>query len=155
MQVLTSDYASQILSLTSRAVSSIDIVSYVVKFVMEKKADRVFVFFEALRAFRSRGGSVRVILDFPRVHKSNYHCNMFSTRRFLEAGFEVAYLHSGQTQHSKLIIFDGLHAVVGSHNLTAQSVINRFDISLLIDDRSLLLFFKKYFNNLWERSVLV
>lgn len=153
LQVLTSDYANQVLKLIRASVSSIDILSYVVNFNLYKKSDKVNLIYLELKKSVSSHKIVRVILDFPRLHKSNYHCNKFSTRRFKEAGIDVRFLSSGDTQHAKLIIFDGLTSVFGSHNLTSRSVVNRYDISLVVDDLTLVKFFSSYFNSLWETSI--
>lgn len=155
MQFFTSDYGFQILSLIRNAVSSVDVLCYVSKFVMDKRSDGAFLIFDSLRSFHSRGLPVRVILDYPRTHKANYHCNQFSKRRFVDSGFDVRYLHSGETQHAKLIIFDQKISVFGSHNLTPHSVRNRFDISLCLRDPPLILFLVHYFDNLWEKSIPV
>ena len=153
MQFFTADYGFQILSLVRSAAVSIDVLCYVSKFVMDKRSDGAFLIFDSLRSFHSRGLPVRLILDYPRKHKANYFCNQFSKRRFVEAGFDVRYLHSGETQHAKLVVFDSRIAVFGSHNLTPHSVHNRFDISLSIDDPSCVLFLCRYFDNLWDKSV--
>jgi phosphatidylserine/phosphatidylglycerophosphate/cardiolipin synthase-like enzyme len=153
VQFFTSDYGFQILSLIRNSTSSIDVLCYVSKFVMDKRSDGAFLIFDALRSFHSLALPVRFILDYPRVHKANYHCNQFSKRRFVESGFLVRYVHSGETQHAKLVIFDHKIAVFGSHNLTPHSVRNRFDISLCLDDPALVLFLVKYYDHLWSKSV--
>jgi len=153
LQVLTSDYYHHVLSLIRSSSKSIDLLCYVSNFNLYKKSDKANLIYIALKHFSLSGRPVRIILDLPRAHKSNYHCNMFSTRRFKESGFSVRYLHTGSTQHAKLILFDNKLAVTGSHNLTTRSVVNRYDISLLLDDSVLILFFVKYFESLWQDSI--
>ena len=153
LDILTSNYASKLLELTSQSRSSIDFLSYVVNFNLYKRSDRANLIYQALKDFSFLNGHVRCILDFPKLHKSNYNCNKFSTRRFKDAGFDVRFLGSGDTQHTKLFIFDGRFSVVGSHNFTSRSVVNRYDISLFSDDVHLVELFTSFFNNLWEISV--
>jgi len=153
LQVLTSDYFHHVLRLIRSSNSSIDVLCYVSNFNLYKKSDKANLIYLALRQFCSLHHPVRFILDLPRPHKSNYHCNMFSTRRFKESGFSVRYLHSGSTQHAKLILFDNKFAITGSHNLTTRSVTNRFDISILLDDPLLISFFSRYFKSLWQDSI--
>lgn len=155
IQVLTSDYSQHILRLISSSHLSIDVLSYVVNFNISKRSDRSNLIFSALTKFQLEKGLVRFLLDFPKLHKSNYHSNKFASRRFKESGFHVRFLHSGSTQHAKLFIFDGNIAVTGSHNLTPSSVINPYDISLLLDKPSLVKFFIIYFNNLWSKGVVL
>lgn len=153
IQVLTSDYAQQILRLISSSSDSIDVLSYVINFNIHKRSDKSNLIFSALRNFQASKGAVRFILDFPRKHKPNYHSNRFVSRRFKESNFSVRFLHSGSTQHSKLFIFDHFKVITGSHNLTPSSVINRYDISLLLDKPSIVKFFTSFFNNLWSSSI--
>ncbi len=153
LQLLTSDYANQVLKLIKTSSSSIDILSYVVNFNLYKKSDKANLIYLELKNFVRSYGSVHFILDQPKLHKPNYHCNKFSTRRFKEANFNVRSLNSGDTQHAKLFIFDKQFCVTGSHNLTSRSVTNRYDISLLFDDLSLVKYLCDYFNGLWENSI--
>lgn len=153
LKILTHDYAYMLLDMIRHASTSIDILSYVVKFNMYKKSDKALLIFLALKAFSGDPHNIRFILDYPKPYKPNYHCNRFSTRRFKEANFNVRYLHSGSTQHAKLIILDRNAAIFGSHNLTTKSVISSYDISLLLDDPDLLSYFTNYFDRLWENSI--
>jgi len=154
-KVLTSDFANNVLSSIHASSSSIDVLAYVVNFNLYKRSDRANLIYVALKDFVRAGNVVRFILDYPKLRKSNYHCNKFCARRFLEAGFSVRYLESGSTQHSKVIIFDCNSAMTGSHNLTTRSVINPFDISILSDLPYLVTFLSNYFNSLWEKSFSV
>jgi len=153
LQVLTSDYYHHVLRFIRASTSTIDILCYVSNFNLYKKSDKANLIYLALKNFCTPQTPVRFILDHPRLYKSNYHCNLFSTRRFKEAGFSVRYLHTGSTQHSKLILFDNKFAVTGSHNLTTRSVVNRYDISILIDAPCLVSFFTTYFDSLWQDSI--
>lgn len=153
LKVLTHDYAYTLLDLIRHTSTSIDILAYVVKFNMYKKSDKALLIFLALKSFPGNPHNIRIILDYPKLHKPNYHPNRFSTRRFKEANFNVRYLHSGDTQHAKLIILDQKTVIFGSHNFTTRSVINRYDISLLADEPHLLSNLTNYFNLLWQQSL--
>jgi len=153
LKPLTHDYAYTVLDMIRHASTSIDILAYVTKFNMYKKSDKALLIFLALKSFPGNPNDIRIILDYPKPYKSNYATNRFSTRRFKEANFNVRYLHSGSTQHAKLIILDQKSAIFGSHNLTTKSVISPYDISLLLDDPDLLSYFMTYFDRLWDNSV--
>ena len=152
LKVLTHDYAYTLLDLIRHTTTSIDILSYVVKFNMYKKSDKALLLFLALKNYPGQPHNVRIILGSPKRYKPNYGCNLFSTRRFKEANFNVRYLNSADTQHAKLIILDRKLAIFGSHNFTTKSVISSYDISLLLDDPNLLSFFNSYFLRLWQNS---
>lgn len=133
--------------------SSIDILAYIVNCNLYKKSDRANLIFLELKKFSGPQKPVRVILDFPRPHKPNYNPNKFFTRRFKESFFDVRYLHSGTTQHAKLLIFDGKCAVFGSHNLTSSSVVSPHDLSLFVDDPGLLSALISYYSSVWSSSI--
>lgn len=152
-QVLTSDYAHTLLSLLRHVHSSVDILAYVVNFNLYKKSDKANLIYLALKKLSSAHKPVRFILDQPKRHKPNYHCNKFSTRRFKEASFSIRYLHSGSTQHAKLIILDNQLVITGSHNLTTHSVGNKYDISLLVDTPSVVQYLCTYFDEVWSTSL--
>jgi len=153
LRILTSDYAYCILGLIRSSGSSIDILSYIVNCNLYKKSDKANLIYLELKKFWAPEKPVRVILDYPKVHKPNYHPNKFFTRRFKESGFDVRYLHSGTTQHAKLLIFDNKIAVAGSHNLTSRSVVSMYDLSFLIDDPVVVTSLICYYKSIWESSL--
>lgn len=150
---LTSNYSHHLLNLIRSSKSSIDILCYIFNCNLYKKSDNATLIYLELKKFLCPQKKVRIILDLPKLHKPNYHPNMFFTRRFNEAGFDVRYLHSCTTQHAKLLIFDNKIAVTGSHNLTSRSVVSENDISLLIDDPPLVKSLIDYFSGIWENSI--
>jgi len=153
LKLLTHDYAYTILDLIPHTSTSIDILAYVAKFNMYKKSDKALLIFLALKNYPGKPRDIRIILDYPRRHKPNYHANLFSARRFKEAGFNVRYLRSGSTQHAKLFTFDRTTAVLSTHNWTTKSVINPFDVSLLLNDPDLLYQLNHYYDRVWHLSV--
>lgn len=153
LQVLTSNYAYALLDQIRKTSKSIDILAYVVKFNMYKKSDKALLIFNALKSYHGDPQDIRIILDYPRPYKPNYHCNSFSVRRFKEAHFSIRYLHSDTTQHAKLFILDGRIIIFGSHNFTTKSVISEYDISLLLDVPNLVSYFSSYFARLWDKSI--
>jgi len=153
LHVLTSNYAYQVIDLIRSTKSSIDILCYVFNANLYKKSDKANLIFLELKKFVHSQGYVRFILDYPKLYKPNYHPTKFFTRRFKEAGFNVRYLRSGQTQHAKVLIFDSKFVVTGSHNITSRSVISRHDLSLLLDDHALLITICEYYESIWSDSI--
>ena len=153
LQVLTSDYAYHVIRQIRSCGSTIDILAYIVNCNLYKKSDKANLIFLELKKFVIHGRAVRVVFDYPRLHKPNYNPVKFFTRRFKESGFDVRYLNSCTTQHAKLLIFDDKFAVFGSHNLTSRSVMSRHDISMISDDPSLLSTLISYYNSVWSSSI--
>lgn len=153
IRILTSDYAYQVLNLIRSSKSSIDILCYIFNANLYKKSDKSNLIFLELKKFFAHHNNVRFLLDSPKIHKPNYHPIKFFTRRFKEAGFDIRYLDSGDTQHAKVFIFDNKIAIAGSHNLTTKSVISRHDISFLFDDHTLLSYLCNYFSSIWSEGI--
>lgn len=155
LKPITAQYAYQVLALIKTTSSCIDILSYVVKFNMYKKSDKALLIYLALKTLANEGKQIRIILDYPKSYKPNFNTNRFSVRRFLQAGFKVRYLYSGDTQHAKLFIFDQSKVILGSHNWSTKSVISRYDVSLLLDDPGVVSYLNFYYDNLWQHSLEV
>jgi len=153
LEVLTSDYARHVMGQIRACRSTIDILAYIVNCNLYKKSDKANLIFLELKESVIQGRTVRVVFDYPKLHKPNYNPVKFFTRRFKESGFAVRYLHSGTTQHAKLLIFDSKFVVFGSHNLTTRSVVSRHDISLISDDPDLLSTLVFYYNSIWSSSI--
>jgi len=155
LEILTGNYAYRILGLIHGASKSIRILSYVMNFNMYKRSDKASIIFFALAKFASDKGTVEIVLDYPRAHKPNYNCNKFSSRRLLERGIAIRFLKKGTSQHAKLFLFDSSIAVTGSHNLTRSSVINNYDISVLLDSQKEVATLDDLFTVLWSESIEV
>jgi len=153
LQVLTSDYARHVIGQIRSCGSTIDILAYLVNCNLYKKSDKANLIYLELKKSFTQGKDVRIVFDYPKLHKPNYNPVKFFTRRFKESGFDVRYLHSGQTQHAKLLIFDNKFAVFGSHNLTTRSVVSHHDISMISDDPGLLSTLVLYYNSIWSSSI--
>jgi len=153
LKILTSNYAYHVMGQIKAAKYNIDILAYLVNCNLYKKSDKANLIFIELKNFVTQGKKVRVVFDYPRLHKPNYNPVKFFTRRFKEAGFLVRYLNSATTQHAKLLIFDDKFVVFGSHNLTTRSVISPYDISLISEDPALLSTLISYYNKIWSGSI--
>lgn len=153
LRILTSDYARELMGQIRACRSTVDILCYIFNCNLYKKSDRANLIFIELKKFASHGKGVRVVFDYPKLHKPNYNANKFFTRRFKEAGFDIRYLHSATTQHAKLLIFDSKFVVFGSHNLTSKSVGSPHDISLISDRPELVSTLVAYYKSIWSSSI--
>lgn len=152
IEILTSNYAQVVLSQIHAASTSIDVLAYVIKFNPWRRSDRANLIIDALKRFNDATHSVRVIMDYPRKYKPNYHTNLFSSRRLKEAGIKTRFFSAGKAQHAKLFLFDGALAIAGSHNLTPSSVTNNLDISFLTNDWPVLQTLQQHFDKLWAEA---
>jgi len=152
-RILTSNYAYEVMGRIKGAREQIDILAYIYNCNLYKKSDRANLIFIELKRFKAKGKNIRIIFDYPKLHKSNYNAVKFFTRRFKEAAFEVRYLCSGTTQHAKLLLFDSELFIFGSHNLTTKSVVSPYDISLISDDPALLSTLVLYYSSAWSSSI--
>lgn len=153
MEIITSNYPMFLLSKIKSARSSISVFVYVCRWIPLSRSDGVFLIVEALSNWFSPSRSLRFLYDYPVKHKPNYHANRFSALALRDLGFSVRFLNSRSTQHSKVWIFDNDSIIIGSHNLVPSSVRNPNEVSLFIDNPSVVSFLSSKFNTLWASSV--
>ncbi len=104
----------------------------------------------------SRGASVRVILNVDQESAG------FAAERmnkpvgdWLQAnGVDVVYDQPDIALHSKVLVVDGRHVVIGSHNWTAGSFYNYDDTSLYLDSQSIANMYQKQISSFWDELKL-
>ena len=107
---------------------------------------------DALVAARTRGADVRVILDRD-AEGSAIGSTVVNEAAFayLEAaGVAVRWDSVERYTHTKLVVVDDAHVVLGSHNWTAGSFFGYDDSSLYLNTSALAQHYAQQFETLWE-----
>lgn len=108
--------------------------------------------FDALKDATDRGVDVNVILDRDAegdVFESRV-INEEAFEFFTEHGIDVTYDFEEELNHSKLVVVDGSHTVVGSHNWTAGSFFAYDDKSVYVESADFADDASGYFDELWR-----
>jgi phosphatidylserine/phosphatidylglycerophosphate/cardiolipin synthase-like enzyme len=64
-------------------------------------------------------------------------------------GLNAKQMHTGKTMHVKLALFDGMTAIVGSHNMTRNAMQENWELSLLVRFPNAQNRIAVLFENLW------
>ena len=76
------------------------------------------------------GIKVRVLLDCILPLRGRSANNTFVALWMKKRGVQVRYLPANRCQHAKVVLVDGAHAVVGSHNWTLNSLLRNEEASI-------------------------
>ncbi len=87
---------------------------------------------EALHRAAKRGVKVRCLLNMDQKNSTLGRINARAKKLLTEKGILTRTGPARRTYHAKLIIIDGVTALIGSHNLSESSLCRNFEISLMI-----------------------
>ncbi|NVM54979.1 MAG: DUF4332 domain-containing protein [Candidatus Helarchaeota archaeon] len=107
---------------------------------------------ERLIEAHKQGVEVKVILDKDAegdIYKSRI-INSAACKKFKKAGVKVVHDSELYLTHSKLVLIDDIHTIIGSHNWTAGSFYAYDDKSMYIESREFNRRVGNYFLHLWN-----
>lgn len=126
-------YFDTLVTLVRHARHRIDMAMFLFK-TGTAKDNRPAHLVRELAQARQRGVFVRVILDLSGHDEKINAANRETARALEKAGIPVLFDSPGRTNHSKLVVIDGRHCLVGSHNLTQAALRHNHELSLLLDN---------------------
>lgn len=133
------DYRVKFEALLAQAKTSIDLVE--LEFLTGQTPDQ---WAASLMTAAQRGVAVRIMLE------SEVEENAARVEQFSEAGLFARLDNAGKTLHSKLVIVDGRHVLMGSSNLSWSSVRYNHEANLYIDDVATANDFTEYVDDLFD-----
>lgn len=128
--LLTRDYGQYLRQRIIEAKRLIWISNYVTVLNQKRKSDMVFIIFNLLRCKAEAGLDVRLVIDSPRKHATNYHAVKRLIRRATEWKIDLWIVPEKRTCHAKLILIDDELSICGSHNLARSSLTNEYEASI-------------------------
>lgn len=145
------DYLDFLRQLIPQARKSIHLVMFFLKYEEEKRYPTDALVKSLIEA-RGNGLDVKVILDTDAegdVYRSRT-INEPVYRQLQKYQVPVRYDLSDRLTHSKLLVVDGTHVVVGSHNWTAGSFYLYDDTSIYLESEELARHYEERFSTLWQ-----
>ena len=108
---------------------------------------------EELAAAKQRNVDVRVILDKdgPEDVYNSRRINQDAYRFFVDRGIPVVFSSANKVIHSKIVLVDGRHLLIGSHNWTLGSMYNYDEKSVYVESKQLAQLIEKLFDELWRK----
>lgn len=144
------EYLYFIKKLIADAKEKIRIIMFFMRFEDEKRypTDPLF---DELKAAKERGVDIKIILDKDAEGQifGSRVINKEAYNFFKHNGIEVTYDFDQELTHTKLVLVDDRHLVIGSHNWTAGSFFVYDDKSVYIESSGLADETSKYFDRLW------
>lgn len=145
-------YMSFVYDLLSEAKESIRVIMFFARFEDEKRYPTDDIF-EALINAHQQGRDVRVILDKDTEGQTigSRNINKEAYEYLNTNGIPVTYDSEALYTHTKLVIVDQAHVLLGSHNWTAGSFFNYDDTSVYINSLELGQHYYREFEQRWVK----
>ncbi len=137
--LIGAQYSPAIVQLLDAAKLSVLVMMYDWQFYPRDPAHPVSLINLALIRAARRGLDVRVLTNFET-----------SVAKLREVGIAAKCLNSTKLLHAKLVLVDGEHFVLGSHNLSQNAMTLNREISTYCDDAAAAADLKSYFDTLWQ-----
>lgn len=128
-------------------------MTYVINANNNRVSDPVAHWLRILAKKYDQGVDVRVLTDYPKRNRPNYHCNSYYIRWLHDKGIPVRCLFSAVTMHGKMVVVDTAHLFIGSHNWSPSSLKNPSEVSLQVSDPAVVSDGIDTFLQLWKRGV--
>jgi phosphatidylserine/phosphatidylglycerophosphate/cardiolipin synthase-like enzyme len=136
--LIGSQYPEKVGPLIDKAVCSIDVLMFDWRWYKNDFSNPVQIFNQAfVRAVR-RGVKVRAIINY------NGIIDILKS-----VGIDAKPFNGSDLLHSKLLIIDKKHVVIGSHNFTMNAFESNIETSLFVSDIETAKNYQQFFNNLW------
>jgi len=137
--IFGSDYVSKIIPFLNAVRDELRVVIYDWRLTGQDDVSALSLFNQAIFDAVGRGVRVRAIVS----HES--------TKALLQKhGVEAKVLPTEKCLHTKLLILDRFHIVVGSHNFTESAFSSNYELSVYFVVKDFENPFISYFENLWS-----
>jgi len=135
--IIGKEFSKKVVPLINDSKRSIKVIVFDWRWYPNEPSNPVQLFNQAIIQARRRGVSVEVITNCEDIVK-----------RLNDQGCEAKKLRTEKLVHAKLMIIDGLQAVIGSHNYTQNAFTMNHELSIIIDDSIMINGFEDYFKSL-------
>ena len=109
--------------------------------------------FDELACAAKRGVQVKILLNWNAQRRRVPRTNLKAQRFLLKHGAEIRHLKRNRCVHSKLFLVDQGVMVLGSHNLSLNSVISNFETSIEVTNVNHINVAREHFFELFNDGV--
>lgn len=149
--IFDSEYLSFLTEMIKETTTSLRIIMFFMKYDDDKNYPTDELINEIINK-KQNNVDIKVILDKDsesQVYGSRF-INAEVYQKFTDNNIEVRYDKIDKLTHTKLVVSDGRHVVLGSHNWTAGSFYVYDDTSIYIDSVELAKFYESEFEKRWN-----
>jgi phosphatidylserine/phosphatidylglycerophosphate/cardiolipin synthase-like enzyme len=100
-----------------------------------------------------QGLPVHVLLHNEAIGRALHKINRRTAAHLRRAGAVVRFGNSGQPLHAKVWLFDGVKAVVSSHNVSVRAVRTNLEVGVVLDEPAEVERIMQWFEGLWGRGL--
>lgn len=137
--IFGSDYVKKVVPFINAVRDELRLVVYEWRFTINDDMSELALFNQAVADAVKRGVRVRAIVSSEAVKA-----------QLLKIGVEAKVIHTGKTLHTKLLILDRFHIVLGSHNFTLSAFSANHELSVYFVVKNFENPYITYFENLWS-----
>jgi len=162
-QIITQDdisihflsFKNALLNAVRQAHKRVWVLCYVVNCNLNREGDPITFFFRTLQHKKKSGCDIKIIIDDPKINRTNYHTNKYMLRKFMEWEFAFKTPPQNITSHAKCILIDDKVLFIGSHNLAKSSLLNPLDCTVEIHNDFLIKSFAETYQELWQYGGMI
>ncbi len=145
-------YLPMLRKIVGSAKYSVDVIQYNWNFFPYDKKLPLQQFNQDVMNQIRKGIKYRILLNIENVQHKITRTNQQTKSNFESVGAKVKFGPLSIITHSKLFIIDDQFVILGSHNLSKRSVMQNDETSILINNRTVAIEYKRYFELLWNRN---
>jgi phosphatidylserine/phosphatidylglycerophosphate/cardiolipin synthase-like enzyme len=146
------NYMPRLHELVTAARASIDLAIYLIAPPRRDRKSAITRTLDALAAAPARRVRCRLVIATPDRRHPDIALNSASCNYLTRAGWEIRGADPRTTMHSKLWIFDCSTSILGSHNLSAASLVTNVDTSILIRSPQFAAQLSNRFAEIWKNA---
>lgn len=143
-------YLPFIIGCIDDCVESIDVLMYLMSFNPKKVSNPVSLIVRHLVAAKGRGVCVRIALCATAKARLVTGYNRKTKRAMALLGIEAGLLEKDTVLHNKFVLLDGQMLILGSHNLSEESLLFSHNTSVALQYPGVCSLSRSYFDSIWR-----
>lgn len=149
--LIDKDFIKTASKLASQALHEICISSFKLEY-HHIKCPELGTFFQILLDRQKHGIHVNILFNWNPQFRSVPRTNYPTAKMLRDQGADTRYLPNNRCCHSKILIVDANHLIIGSHNLSIASVTRNFELSIHTDDTPSVLLAYSHFKSQFTKA---
>jgi len=142
-------FLCQLLSCARKEVSICAFQFYIYRKNPKAKSNLIL---KAIRFAIANGANVQVILNAKFRDKPSKEMHLTTSRILSTSGASVRMYDISRCLHSKMVIIDNEHLIIGSSNWTEASLVRNVEANLYLQDPQTIEEARQWFENLWQNA---